>query len=429
MVKYSCLVWLICCSLFVSCSQEEDKYTENGNFGFSITEQDNGIALTWNQATLASFTEYIITKNSTSTPAYGHVSEIKSEAIFARFSNRYKTSVLDTSPNFNSYYRLYINQGGRVIASDELFQKPNNYVLTSNSIVQMLVDYKKGNLYILNADQSVELVDLRKLELRNVYENILMPRSFSCSLGYDKDGNTEIYIPIANQIQVLDGERLNLKKSISNVNFQIPIYNTITDENSNIYYSDATGGISSGIFRVDSETKFISKFNVCGDCYHFNFMMSRDGKKGLVGSSNSIITYFTLKDKIQVNTFINSSINFSWPTNQLFVLANKGETFIVGNSGIIYDLYFNFQKQLGLEVPGYVQSIFDESEDYIYVLGGINREVVKLENKAGYKRLGSIIVKSSPKQFFTFGGSIFVLGSVFDSSTGTTKLIIEKVKL
>ena len=110
-------------------------------------------------------------------------------------------------------------------------------------------------------------------------------------------------------------------------------------------------------------------------------------------------------------------------------MANKGETFIVGNSGIIYDLYFNFQKQLGLEVPGYVQSIFDESEDYIYVLGGINREVVKLENKAGYKRLGSIIVKSSPKQFFTFGGSIFVLGSVFDSSTGTKKLIIEKVKL
>ncbi len=428
MVKYSCLIWLICCSLFVSCSQEEDKYAENGNFGFSITEQDNGIALTWNQATLANFTEYIITKTSISTAVYEHVSEIKPEVIFARFNSRYTTSVLDTSLVFNSFYRLYINQGGKVIASAELFQKPNNYVLTRNSVVQMLVDYDKGNLYILNADQSVELVDLWKLELRSIYENILLPKSFSCSLGYDKDGNTEIYIPIADQIQVLDGERLNLKKSISNANLQVPIYNTITDENSNIFYSDATGGISSGIYKVDSKTKFISKFNVCGDCYHFNFMMSKDGKKGLVGSSGSLLTYFTLNDKNQISTLINSPFGISWSANQLFfVVASKSQTFIAGWTGIVYDLHFNFLKQF--DQIGYVQSIFDENEDYIYVLGGINREVVKLENKVKYKRLGSVIVRSNPKQLFTFGGSIFVLGSVFDSSTGTTKLIIEKVKL
>ena len=90
----------------------------------------------------------------------------------------------------NSYYRLYINQGGLLIDSDEILQKSKNYVLKSSYVNQLLVDYQKGNLYILNSDQSVELVDLSKMELKTTYENVLLPRSLSCSLGYYQDGNT-----------------------------------------------------------------------------------------------------------------------------------------------------------------------------------------------------------------------------------------------
>lgn len=430
-MKYFCIVFVFFSTFFSSCyKQDASKYQENNvSLSFSVVEQSNGVLLMWGQASMSNFIEFIVTKNSVSTAPVGNVTELKSESIFTRIKDRNTTSIIDSTLALNSYYRLYINQGGLLIASDEILQKSKNYVLNSSSVNQLLVDYQKGNLYILNSDQSVELVDLSKMELKTTYENVLLPRSLSCSLGYDQDGNTEIYVPIVDQIQVLDGEKFNLKKSISNTNFQTLINNTATDMNSNIYYSDETVGILGGIFRYDSKTELITKINVCGDCRHYTFVMSRDGKRGIVGSLGAVARYFTINDKNQVNASVISQSIISSTSSQLFVLAEKSPTLIVGNSGTIFNQSFSVQKNLINEVPLFLQSIFDQEENYIYAIGGLNKVIVKFENKAGYNKLGSIFIKSSPRQIFIYDSSAFILGNVFDPNTRINKLIIEKVRL
>ena len=125
-----------------------------------------------------------------------------------------------------------------------------------------------------------------------------------------------------------------------------------------------------GIFRSDSKTELITKINVCGDCRHYTFVMSRDGKRGIVGSLGAVARYFTINDKNQVNASVISQSIISSTSSQLFVLAEKSPTLIVGNSGTIFNQSFSVQKNLINEVPLFLQSIFDQEENYIYAIGG-----------------------------------------------------------
>ncbi len=430
-MKYLYISCILFCSLFFSCYKHEvDKYSRNNiDLGFSITDHSKGIILSWDQASMSSFVEYIIVKNSETRSAVEKISSLDPRSIFARINDRNIHSLNDSMLAFNSYYRLYINQGEQLISSDEILKVPQNYVLTSKSVNQILVDSKKGIIYFLNTDQTIEIVDLDKLEKINIYRNIILPKGFSCSLGYDKAGNSEIYIPIGDKINVFDGEKLILKRSITGFYLHAPILNTATDENSDIYYSDAIGDILGGIYKYDSETNVNTKIRVCDECNHVRFKMSRNGKRGLLTNSGSGLVYFTLNDKYQIDTTIYSSIPVSWISDQLFVIAERSQTLICGNSGSVFNLQFKLQKQLANDIPGYVQSIFDEEENFIYSIGSFTNEIVKFENKPGYQKLGNIVIKSTPLQIFIYKGSIFVLGSVFDPSNRISKLILEEVKL
>ncbi len=430
-MKYLYVSCILFSSLYISCyKQDANKYSRsNVNLSFSIKEHSKGIVLSWEQTNISSFVEYIVTKSSESKAAVENLSDLDSKLIFARIKDRNINSLIDSTLAFNSYYRLYINQGEQLIFTEEILREPNNYVLTSSSVNELLVDYRKGNIYFLNSDQSVEFVDLDKLELINIYRNLSIPSPLYCSLAYDNDGNTEIYVPFEDKIRVIDGENFTIKRSITNINFQTPIYNTVTDEKNNLYYTDAIGGALDGIYKVHSDTKKITKFNVCATCNHLFFKMSKNGKRGLFAAPAGGLIYFTLNDMDQIDMTINSVYTTSWMSDQLFVIAENSQTLICGNTGSIFDHQFRLIKQLAIDVPGYVQSIFDDEEKYIYSIGKIAKEIINFENKPGYQKLGNIVIKSTPMQIFIYKGSIFVLGSVFDPSTRMVKLILEEVKL
>lgn len=141
-----------------------------------------------------------------------------------------------------------MNYGKQVFVSEELFQPSDNYVLSANNINQVLVDHRKGRVYIIYFNQPSELIDLKKLAIIKLISSSLFFSSKACSLGHDKDGNTEIYMPEYSRIQFLDGDKLTAKSYIQNSFSNVDILSTMTDENSNIYFSDwVTGGLGGNL--------------------------------------------------------------------------------------------------------------------------------------------------------------------------------------
>ena len=139
-MKYFCIVFVFFSTFFSSCyKQDASKYQENNvSLSFSVVEQSNGVLLMWGQASMSNFIEFIVTKNSVSTAPVGNVTELKSESIFTRIKDRNTTSIIDSTLALNSYYRLYINQGEQLISTDEILREPNNYVLISSSVNELL---------------------------------------------------------------------------------------------------------------------------------------------------------------------------------------------------------------------------------------------------------------------------------------------------
>lgn len=73
------------------------------------------------------------------------------------------------------------------------------------------------------------------MEQKSLLTNNIILSSYSMSLGYDQNGNTEIYSAVKDKILVFKGETLNISDSIFNSPKGSLIYYTATDENSNIF--------------------------------------------------------------------------------------------------------------------------------------------------------------------------------------------------
>jgi hypothetical protein len=429
-INYFSLILILFVLVSTSCDKHEsNKYDGNSiNLGFSKTEQGNEIFLFWNPAISNTLVEYIVTKNSKSTPALTNISDIESETILARIKNRNSTSIVDSALSFPAYYRLYLNYGKQVFVSEELFQPSDNYVLSANNINQVLVDHRKGRVYIIYFNQPSELIDLKKLAIIKLISSSLFFSSKACSLGHDKDGNTEIYMPEYSRIQFLDGDKLTAKSYIQNSFSNVDILSTITDENSNIYFSDwVTGGLG-GISRYDAITRLVTRTNVC-DCKQTNVSISKDGRRGLVGASLGIVNSFTLDKFNNIIRKTSSRDTIDWESNKLIVVASQSESVICGRQGIIYNGDFIEQKRLAIEVDGYVQSIFDKDEKYIYAIGSANKAVYKFENKSGYRKVASFPLKFHPTYLFNYDSYVFIIESVRDPNTGTQNTILERINI
>jgi hypothetical protein len=426
-IKY-CRICLLSSLLLLSCHKQElGKYSyDDASLGFLKKEQGNGIVLSWNQSVSLTFVEYIVTKNTKSTPALTTISDIQRETILARYQNKLATSIADSAVSFPSYYRLYVNYGRQVFVSEEIYHATNNYVLTGNEINQVLVDHRKGKLYTLYSNQNIERIDLKKMELESFFFRKQFFSFRSSSLGYDKDGNTEIYVPEYSRIQFCDGDILNPKSYIQNDFSGVDILSTVTDENSNIFFTDwVTGGLG-GISRYDPKTQLKTRTNLCF-CSQRNISISSNGKRGLVGSSFGIVNSFTVDDLKNIRWKSASRDSIDWESNKLVTVANKSETIICGRQGLVFKDQFKEQKRLALEVEGYVQSIFDKEEKYIYAIGSVNKAIYKFENKLGYQKVAIIPLKFFPTHIFIYDSWVFVLESIIDPNTGIVSTILEKI--
>ena len=242
-MKYLLTLVLLCVIGLPACYQDDsNKYTSNtGGLVFTKTEVSNGILFQWEPSTISNFTEYVITKHSNSTATLTSLSELNRlspDNIVARVKNRNITSSKDSTSTASAYYRLYLVYGSHFTASDELFQLSNYYTLGSQFFSQLLLDHRKGDLYLFQHNL-VEIIDLNRMLQKDLISTTRSISSYSMSLGYDQNGNTEVYSSNGDKILVFNGEKLDVIDTICNNPKKKFIYNTVTDQNSNIFYTEA----------------------------------------------------------------------------------------------------------------------------------------------------------------------------------------------
>jgi hypothetical protein len=427
-MKYLFSILMMLSLIIIACDKQEPSKYFGSNVALSFSKKllNNGLILSWEQRNNNSFVEYIVTKNSKSTPAFKRILDIDSGTILSRSS--IATNVIDSTIAFSAYYRLYVVFESQLIASEEIFHQVDNYVLSGTDLKQVLVDSRKGNLYVLYINGSAELLNFLNLKLIKFFPKNSFPGFGTCSLGYDKSGNTEIYVPDSTLIKFLDGDDLSIKNKVFNTYSNSTVKNTATDENSNIFFTDGTGFIVGGFSKYDAKTKSVIRFNFC-ECSNEGIIISKDGNRGLVGSFSEKLNQFTLNSKNDVIDFAEAQDIVSWRSNKLFVLSNKDQTMICGNFGTIFTGRFEAQKNLSNEVEGYVQSTFDQDENFIYAIGNSNRAIYKFENKLGYRKVASIPLKFYPNHIFVQSTYAYVIESVVDPNTGVKSSIIEKISI
>lgn len=423
-MKYLLTLVLLCVIGLPACYQDDsNKYTSNmSGLVFTKTEVSNGILFQWDQSFLSNFTEYVVTKHDVSTDVVKSLSDLNklnSENVVARVKSRHITSTKDSVSTSSTYYRLYLVFGGKFVASDEVFQSSNYYMLDIQFFNQLLIDRRKGNLYLFRTNL-VEIVDLKRMEQKDLITTTRTVSLYSMSLGYDQDGNTEIYSSNGEKILVFDGENLQIKDTIYNIPRGKLIYSTATDEHSNIFFTEADS-----VSKYDPLTRKISKFGSNGT-FQEAIQVTRDGKTIIAGTGFTYMFQYRIdqNDKILSIKKSPSVIDFS---NRNFKLANAEPTIVAGNSGSIYAEDFILQKHLGNEVEGYVGSVFDDNDKFIYSIGGINNFIFRFENKAGYKFIDRIFVRNNASHIFVYEGNIFTIGNFVDPTTGFNSLLLERV--
>lgn len=55
---------------------------------------------------------------------------------------------------------------------------------------------------------------------------------------------------------------------------------------------------------------------------------------------------------------------------------------------------------------GYIKSIFDRDDEFIYSVSNLNQSLFKFENKAGYKLIAKIPIRSNVVDIFEYNGSV-----------------------
>jgi hypothetical protein len=110
-------------------------------------------------------------------------------------------------------------------------------------------------------------------------------------------------------------------------------------------------------------------------------------------------------------------------------LANSEPTIVCGANGAIYTKNFQIKKNLANEVGGYLKSIFDINDEFIYAIGSSQKVIYKFENREGYKNISRIHVSINVKDIFDYSGQIFMIGNSIDPQTGSSKLFLQRIIL
>ncbi len=413
-----------------SCYQEEEKkYEENlYNVKFSKTPLKYGVAFNWDVCKISTFVEYIITKSIESTPALMKVTDLKSRDIYARIKSRDSTKVLDTSTIENSYYRLYINFGHGLIASDELYVDFLNFSLAGQGLHNYLVDYVNGNLYLFYTNQTIEAVDLANMKTKAIKLNQTYNFSYSPSLGYGRFGKTEVYIPYGDKIILLDGDNLEVKDTFDEGTKGATIFNTVTDIFSNIYYTESYGATSAVLSKYIASTGKIIRL---GDVKPTSnvIRVTKDGKYVLVGSINhsAIVSLYTLNNNGMMISNISSQYNIVISSNLSFTTANLSPLIISSNS-TLYDNLVS-QKLLSNVVPAYFSSSFSTDDKFIYIVESTQKLVYKIENRNPYNKFAIYQTRLTPQYFFVYNNEGYSISKLENQNTGVSKLYLEKLKL
>jgi hypothetical protein len=427
-MKYLCTLGYLILLFFTACYQEEpNKYSEsNSQFSFTKTEVKNGVSFSWDESKVSSFVEYILTKNVQSTPAVKSLSDIKASTIFARVKNRHEIQIKDTITIEKSYYRLYINIGHQLLASDEIFHDFNNYFLSSPIFTNILVDHVNGNLYIFSSPfRSIEIVDLKNLKLKLVKSSLNFNFNATPSLGYDQFGRTQLYMPLDDKIIFLDGENLQAKDTISSIAKGVVIYNTVSDKYSNIYYTDSYGAFFSAVSKYIVALDKTIRIGDVNSLFR-NLRVTCDGKYIIVGTSSltSDISLYTMDDKNNVVATTRSKGVIDWQSNSAFSMASISPT-IISNGGFLYKDQFMQKVSLGQST---IFSTFSNDDEHIFLISSNQKIIFKVENKIPYKRLATYQTRFLPSVIFIYNNEIYSIGSSIDQLTGSTKVLVEKIK-
>ena len=422
-MKYLLTLVLISTICFTACYQEEsNKYTTQANgLNFTKTEVSNGVVFNWEEAKMFNFTEYIITKHPNSTPAISNIEDLdklNSSNIVARNAIRQDTFAKDSISTLRTYYRLYVVSGSKVYASDEIVQNSNFYVLQEQKIIQILVDKKKGRLYLFYSTNALEIIDLKKMKQIALFDNTVIFSNYNMSLGYDQSGNTELYSSKADRILVIDGENLRVKETIYNTPKGKSIYNTVTDENSNIFFVE-----SDSISKYDPLSKKISKLEF-NKSYLNNIRVTKDGRNVFTGSTLSNIYHYTIDQSNGTVSYKSSPSLIDFSNSEI---ANFESTIICGANGTILTMDFEVKKNLANEVGKYIKSIFDDNDKIIYSIGSSSSFVYKFENKAGFKNIENIPIRSLPSNIFFYDGKLFTIGLSVNFSMGVSKYVLQRI--
>ncbi|MBK8734645.1 MAG: hypothetical protein IPL98_01685 [Saprospiraceae bacterium] len=413
-----------------SCYQEEEKKYEKNlyNIKFSKTPLKYGVAFNWDVCKISTFVEYIITKSIESTPALTKLADLKSSDVYARIKSRDSTKVLDTSTIENSYYRLYINFGHGLIASDELYVDFLNFSLAGQGLHNYLVDYVNGNLYLFYTNQTIEAVDLANMKTKAIKLNQTYNFSYSPSLGYGRFGKTEVYIPYGDKIILLDGDNLEVKDTFDEGTKGATIFNTVTDIFSNIYYTESYGATSAVLSKYIASTGKIIRL---GDVKPTSnvIRVTKDGKYVLVGSINhsAIVSLYTLNNNGMMISNISSQYNIVISSNLSFTTANLSSLIISGNS-TLYDNLVS-QKVLSNVVPAYFSSSFSTDDKFIYIVESTQKLVYKIENRNPYNKFAIYQTRLTPQYFFVYNNEGYSISKLENQNTGVSKLYLEKLKL
>ena len=358
-------------------------------------------------------------KSSSALTSLSALNKLSLNNIVARVKSQNVTKAKDSISTSDTYYRLYVVFDDQLIASDEIFQKSNYYMSTIQFYSKILIDHRKGNLYLFNSN-TVEVIDIVKMEQKSLLTNNIILSSYSMSLGYDQNGNTEIYSAVKDKILVFKGETLNISDSIFNSPKGSLIYYTATDENSNIFFTSSTS-----VSMYNPLTKKISTYLNNGPLQS-KIRVTRDGKTILIGSGYSTIFQYNLDQNNSIIDIISSPtyIDFS---EENFLLANTGTTIVSGFTGELYK-NFKLQRSLAIDVDGYQKSFFDNRDSLIYSIGS-SKNIFIFENKVGYKIVEKIPIRNVPSFIFTYNGNIYSLEKLIDPITNINRLLLERVIL
>ena len=433
-MKYLYTLIVFISLLSTSCYQEDgNKYTDtSSSIKLTKTPLNYGATFHWSESNVSTFVEYIVTKNTQSTPAFSSVADLQSNTIVARIRSRSLTSITDTTTVDNSYYRVYVNIGHGLLASNEEFVDFLNFPLVGLSVLNYLVDHVNGNLYLFYSNRTIEVVDLNNMKVKVVKTEQAYNFNLSPSLGYDQSGKTEIYIPHEDKIIFFDGDNLEPKDTLYGITKGASIYNTATDKFGNIYYTDSYSGSLAVVAKFNPSTGKSIRF---GDVIR-NIMLrvTQDGKYVLVATqdfaANASLYTFIDNDVIISNIKSQSSIDFS--SNTTCIIANYGPTIISGSSGMLYEKLNDKLLRLttlSTAVPSYFSSSFSSDDKFIYATSTSQKSVVKIENKNPYNKVMTYKTRLFPLYFFIYNNEAYAITKINDQFTGLAKLFLEKIKL